>query len=124
MGIKDILQGKKDYIELGNLDARRDWGYAPKYVEAMYLMLQQPSADDYIVATGQSHSIKQFLDVAFNYAGIDNWCKYVVINPSYYRPAQVDVLVGNSSKIRSIGWQYDITFKELVESMMKKELRK
>ncbi len=124
MGIRDILQGKKDCIELGNLDARRDWGYAPKYVEAMWLMLQQPQPDDYIVATGENHSIKQFLDIAFKYVGIDNWCKYVVINPMYYRPAQVDVLVGNASKVRSIGWQYNITFKDLVENMMKKELEK
>ena len=123
-GIKQILQGKKDHIELGNLDARRDWGYAPCFCQAFLLMLQQDQPDDYIVATGQSHSIKQFLDVAFNYAGIDNWCKYVVINPIYYRPAEVQTLVGNSSKIRSIGWQYDMTFKQLVENMMKKELEK
>ena len=123
MGIKDILQGKKDHIELGNLDARRDWGSAQKYVEAMHLMLQQPNADDYVVATGQSHSIKQFLDVAFNYVGIDNWCKYVVINPIYYRPAEVQILVGNSSKIRSIGWEYNMTFKQLVESMMESQLK-
>lgn len=122
-GIKQIIQGKIDHIELGNLDAKRDWGYAPEYVKGMHLMLQQPNADDYVVATGQSHSIKQFLDVAFNYVGIDNWCKYVVINPIYYRPAEVQILVGNSSKIRSIGWEYNMTFKQLVESMMESQLK-
>lgn len=123
-GIKDILDGKKQYIELGNLDARRDWGYAPQYVKAMHLMLQQQQPGDYIVATGQSHSIKEFLEIAFNYAGLDNWQKYVRINPIYYRPCEVDVLCGNASKIKSIGWQYNITFKKLVENMMKKELEK
>lgn len=121
-GIKDIVQGNMQYIELGNLDAKRDWGYAPKYVEAMHMILQQDRPDDYIVATGECHSIKQFLSIAFAYVGINNWQKYVHINPIYYRPAQVDVLVGNASKIKSVGWQYNITFKDLVENMMKKEL--
>lgn len=123
-GIKDILDGKKQYIELGNLDARRDWGYAPQYVRGMHMMLQQPYPGDYIIATGESHSIKQFLEIAFNYAGLDNWQKYVRINPIYYRPCEVDVLCGNASKIKSVGWQYNITFKQLVEIMMKKELEK
>lgn len=123
-GIKDILDGKKQYIELGNLDARRDWGYAPQYVRGMHMMLQQPYPGDYIIATGESHSIKEFLEIAFNYAGLDNWQKYVRINPIYYRPCEVDVLCGNASKIKSVGWQYNITFKQLVEIMMKKELEK
>lgn len=121
-GIKQILEGKQDHIELGNLDARRDWGSAQKYVEAMHLMLQQPNADDYVVATGESHSIKQFLDIAFKYVGLDHWQKYVHINPIYFRPAQVDVLCGNSSKIRSVGWNYNMTFEDLVKTMIDKEL--
>lgn len=121
-GIKDILDGKSSYIELGNLDARRDWGYAPEYVKAMHLMLQQDEPGDYIVATGQSHSIKQFLQLAFTYAGLEQWQTYVRINPIYYRPCEVDVLCGNSSKIRSIGWKYTMTFKQLVDTMMKKQL--
>ncbi len=262
MGIKDILLGKKDFIQLGNLDAKRDWGYAPKYCfpagtkilvhvnnklqptniqdvkigdvilswngtytcldtvketitnktnkllkikfsnnieikctqehpfavisddeivwikaknlienmeclrynnsiikvqsiyniqfqkeietfnlqtetyhnyfaqgilvhncQAMHLMLQQSQPDDYVVATGENHSIRQFLDIAFNYAGITDWSKYVVINPLYFRPAEVDTLVGDASKIKSIGWKYDISFKELVETMMKHQLK-
>lgn len=123
-GIKDILDGKKQYIELGNLDARRDWGYAPQYVRGMHMMLQQPYPGDYIIATGESHSIKEFLEIAFNYAGLDNWQKYVRINPIYYRPCEVDTLCGTASKIKSVGWQYNITFKQLVEIMMKKELEK
>ena len=262
MGIKDILLGKKDFIQLGNLDAKRDWGYAPKYCfpaktkilvhkdnklqftniqnikigdivlswngtftcfdkvketiinktnkllkikfindieikcteehpfavinngeifwikaknlienmeclqynnsiikienicnillqkeidvfniqtelyhnyfaqkilvhncQAMHLMLQQSQPDDYVVATGENHSIRQFLDIAFNYVGINDWSKYVVINPLYFRLAEVDTLVGDASKIKSIGWKYDMTFKELVETMMKYQLK-
>ena len=262
MGIKDILLGKKDFIQLGNLDAKRDWGYAPKYCfpaktkilvhkdnklqftniqnikigdivlswngtftcfdkvketiinktnkllkikfindieikcteehpfavinngeifwikaknlienmeclqynnsiikienicnillqkeidvfniqtelyhnyfaqkilvhncQAMHLMLQQSQPDDYVVATGENHSIRQFLDIAFNYVGINDWSKYVVINPLYFRLAEVDTLVGDASKIKSIGWKYDISFKELVETMMKHQLK-
>ena len=122
-GIKDILDGKKQYIELGNLDARRDWGYAPQYVRGMHMMLQQPYPGDYIIATGESHSIKEFLEIAFNYAGLDNWQKYVRINPIYKRPCEVDVLCGNAGKIKSIGWQYNMTFKQLVESMMESQLK-
>ena len=91
--------------------------------QAMHLMLQQSQPDDYVVATGENHSIRQFLDIAFNYAGITDWSKYVVINPLYFRPAEVDTLVGDASKIKSIGWKYDISFKELVETMMKHQLK-
>lgn len=121
-GIKDILDGKKQFIQLGNLDARRDWGAAEEFVKAMHLMLQQPQPDDYVVATGESHSIKQFLQIAFNYAGLGDWQKYVRINPIYYRPAEVQTLVGNASKIRSIGWQYNITFQQLIHNMIDQEL--
>lgn len=122
-GIKQILNGKQDFIELGNIDSKRDWGYAPIFVKAMYLMLQQEQPDDYVVATGESHSIKEFLEIAFNYAGLDNWQKYVRINPIYYRPCEVDTLCGTASKIKSIGWQYNMTFKDLVETMMKEQLK-
>ncbi len=122
-GIKQILNGKQDFIELGNIDSKRDWGYAPIFVKAMYLMLQQEQPDDYVVATGENHSVRQFLDIAFNYVGIKDWNKYIRINPELYRPAEVQTLVGNSSKIRSIGWEYNMTFKQLVESMMESQLK-
>ena len=87
-------------------------------------MLQQSQPDDYVVATGENHSIRQFLDIAFNYAGITDWSKYVVINPLYFRPAEVDTLVGDASKIKSIGWTYDITFQELIHNMIDQEFGK
>lgn len=121
-GIKQILNGKQDFIELGNIDSKRDWGYAPIFVKAMHLMLQQEQPDDYVVATGENHSVRQFLDIAFNYVGIKDWNKYIRINPELYRPAEVDVLVGDPSKIKSIGWQYNMAFKDLVETMMKEQL--
>lgn len=121
-GVCNIINGKEQYIELGNLDARRDWGAAEYFVRAMHLMLQQPQPDDYVVATGQDHSIKQFLQIAFQYVGLNSWQNYVRINPIYYRPCEVDVLCGNASKIKSIGWQYNITFQQLVHNMIDQEL--
>ena len=88
----------------------------------MHLMLQQSQPDDYVVATGENHSIRQFLDIAFNYVGIKDWNKYIRINPELYRPAEVDVLVGDPSKIKSIGQQNNMAFKDLVETMMKEQL--
>jgi GDPmannose 4,6-dehydratase len=113
-----IRAGLQKELYLGNLDAKRDWGYAPEYVEAMWLMLQQDQGDDYVVATGETHSIREFLDVAFGLHDMD-WKDYVRIDPRYYRPAEVDLLVGDASKAKKIlGWQPKTTFAELVKIMV------
>jgi GDPmannose 4,6-dehydratase len=113
-----IKHGMDDKLYLGNLDARRDWGYAKEYVEAMWLMLQQEQPDDYVIATGETHSIRDLLDEAFGYAGLD-WKEHVDIDPRYYRPAEVDLLIGDASKAkRKLGWEPKIRFKELVQLMM------
>jgi GDPmannose 4,6-dehydratase len=114
-----IKAGLQNELFLGNLDSKRDWGYAPEYVEAQWLMLQQEKGDDYVVATGETHSIREFLDEAFACANLD-WNKYVKIDPRYYRPAEVDLLIGDASKAKKIlGWQPKTTFKELVRIMVK-----
>jgi GDPmannose 4,6-dehydratase len=103
---------------LGNLDSKRDWGYAKEYVEAMWLMLQQDQPDDYVIATNETHSIRQFLDAAFGHAGLD-WRKYVEIDPKYYRPAEVDVLIGDYSKAKKkLGWEPKTKFVDLVKLMV------
>lgn len=117
-GIAAILNNKTDKLYLGNLDARRDWGYAPEYVEAMWLMLQQPEPDDYVIATGETHSVKEFAEEAFKLAGL-NWKDYVVVDQKYFRPTEVDVLVGDATKAnKKLGWKPKINFKELVEIMV------
>jgi GDPmannose 4,6-dehydratase len=104
-------------LYLGNLDAKRDWGYAPEFVEAMWLMLQQDKPDDYVVATGETHTIRDFLDLSFGHAGLE-WQKYVEIDPKYYRPAEVDVLIGDASKAKKqLGWVPKTKFPELVRIM-------
>ena len=119
-----IKAGLDKKIYLGNLDAKRDWGFAPEYVEPMYLMLQQPEPDDYVIATGETHSVKEFLEEAFNYTGFGNWQNYVEIDPRYLRPAEVEVLVGDASKAREkLGWQPKIKFKDLAKIMMDADLR-
>lgn len=119
-----ISLGKQKYLELGALDPKRDWGFAGDYVEAMWLMLQQDKADDYVVATGENHSVKEFLDLAFKSVGIDDWDKYVISNKSsYMRPAEVDYLIGDASKARKVlGWKQQTSFKKLVEMMVKADL--
>ncbi|MBI4811568.1 MAG: GDP-mannose 4,6-dehydratase [Ignavibacteriales bacterium] len=113
-----IKAGLENSLYLGNLDAKRDWGYAKEFVEAMWLMLQQEKADDYVIATGETHSVRDFLDEAFGYAGLD-WKKYVKIDQKYYRPAEVDVLIGDASKAKKkLGWQSKTSFKELVRLMV------
>jgi GDPmannose 4,6-dehydratase len=113
-----IKAGLENKLYLGNLDAKRDWGYAKEYVEAMWLMLQQDAPNDYVVATGEMHSVSEFLDEAFAYVGLD-WHDYVEIDPKYYRPAEVDLLVGDASKARAqLGWKPKTTFKELVRLMI------
>jgi GDPmannose 4,6-dehydratase len=119
LGVADILAGKRDKLYLGNLDAKRDWGYAPEYVKAMWLMLQQDKPDDYVISTGESHSVREFVEEAFSLAGIDNWKKYVVIDERFKRPTEVDYLLGDSSKARrKLGWKPKTKFKELVRIML------
>lgn len=116
--IAHILAGKQRYLYLGNLEAKRDWGYAPEYVEAMWLMLQQGKPDDYVIGTGETHSVKEFVKEAFNYAGLD-WEKYVKIDPRYFRPTEPEVLIADASKARKeLGWEPKVTFKELVRIMV------
>jgi GDPmannose 4,6-dehydratase len=108
-----------DKLYLGNLDARRDWGFARDYVEAMWLMLQQEQPDDYVIATGESHAVREVLDVAFGTLGLD-WKPHVEIDPRYYRPTEVDHLLGDASKAREkLGWQPRVRFKELIEMMVR-----
>jgi len=117
-GLARILAGKQDKIYLGNLDARRDWGYAPEYVEAMYLMLQQEEPDDYVIGTGESHSVREFLEEAFSYVGLD-WHDYVEIDPRYFRPLEVENLVADARKARArLGWEPKVRFRELVRIMV------
>ena len=122
-GIARILAGLDKKIYLGNLNARRDWGYAPEYVEAMWLILQQNKPGDFVIGTGKSHSIKDFLKIAFNEAGLGNYKKYVDIDPHYYRPTEVDHLVADISKTKKvIGWKPKIKFEQLVRIMLKHDL--
>lgn len=116
--IAHIKAGLQNKLYLGNLDAKRDWGYAKEYVEAMWLMLQQDEPDDYVIATGETHSVEEFLTEAFSHVGLD-WHDYVEIDPKYMRPAEVDLLVGDASKAKQkLGWEPKVTFKELVHLMV------
>ena len=118
MAVARIKRGMQDKLYLGNLDAKRDWGHARDYVEAMWLMLQQDKPDDYCVATGEMHSVRDFLLEAFSYAGLD-WEKYVEIDKRYFRPAEVDELKGDASKAaKQLGWVPRVSFKELVHEMV------
>jgi len=118
-----IKLGLQDDIPLGNLDAKRDWGYAGDYVKAMWMMLQQDVADDYVVATGESHSIREFLDLAFAEIGIDDWSKHVRLDPNMIRPAEVDFLVGDATKAKSkLGWKPEVDFPGLVKMMVQHDL--
>jgi GDPmannose 4,6-dehydratase len=113
-----INAGLQKKLYLGNLDAKRDWGYAREYVEAMWLMLQQDKADDYVIATGETHSVEEFLTEAFSQVNLD-WREYVELDPKYLRPTEVDLLIGDASKAkRDLGWESKVTFKELVRLMV------
>jgi GDPmannose 4,6-dehydratase len=117
-----IKTGLENKVYLGNLDAKRDWGYAKEYVEAMWMMLQQEEPDDYVVATGETHSVRELLEEAFSYLGLD-WRKYLEIDTHYYRPAEVDLLIGDASKARrKLGWTAKTKFKELVRLMVDADL--
>ena len=116
--IAQIKAGLQSKLYLGNLDAKRDWGFAKEYVEAMWIMLQQEKADDYVIATGETHSVREFLEAAFGHAGLD-WQKHVEIDPRYYRPAEVDLLIGDASKAkRQLGWEPKTKFSDLVKLMV------
>jgi GDPmannose 4,6-dehydratase len=118
-----IKLGKQEYLELGNLDAKRDWGYAKDYVEAMWLMLQQDTPDDYVVATGETHSVGEFVQLSCQVAGITDWQSIYKHNPKYDRPAEVDLLIGNPAKAKQkLGWEPKVNFHELVKIMTEAEI--
>jgi len=127
-GIARIKAGLEKKIYLGNIQTKRDWGYAPEYVEAMYKILQDSKPDDFVIATGESHSVEEFLEEAFKYAGLDNqqggWRDFVEIDSRYFRPAETDFLIGDASKVKKIlNWEPKIKFKELVRIMVDADLR-
>jgi len=124
-GVAKIKLGLADKIELGNLDARRDWGFAGDYVEAMWMMLQQETADDYVIATGETWSIRELLDRAFGYVGINDWSEYITQNPDFMRPAEVPHLKGNPTKAKEkLGWTPKTSFDDLVNMMMEADLER
>lgn len=121
-GVANIKWGLQDKLYLGNLEAKRDWGFAGDYVEGMWLMMQQPEPDDYVLATGETHSVREFLEMAFDYAGLD-WKQHVEIDPRYFRPAEVDLLLGDATKARTkLGWKPRVAFPELVKMMVEADL--
>jgi len=123
-GVARIKLGLADDITLGNLDAKRDWGYAPDYVEAMWMMLQQETPEDYVIATSETHSIREFLDVAFSHVGIDDWSSYIKQDPRFMRPAEVDVLRGDYTKAElEMEWVPQTKFKDLVAKMVDNDLK-
>lgn len=123
-GVARIHLGLSDYITLGNLDAKRDWGYSPDYVESMWMMLQQSDPDDYVIATGKEHTIREFLDAAFTAVDITDWEKYVLQDERYMRPAEVAVLCGDSTKAKEkLGWTPTTPFEEMVRRMVKNDIK-
>ncbi len=122
-GAARIKLGLADELRLGNLEARRDWGYAGDYVQAMWLMLQQDEPDDYVVATGETHSVQELCEVAFGYLGLD-WRQYVISDPQFFRPAEVDMLVGDASKAHGkLGWEPSVNFEELIRLMVDADMQ-
>ena len=121
--VAHIKAGLQNKLFLGNLDAKRDWGYAKEYVEVMWLMLQQDQPDDYVIATNESHSVREFLDLAFSHVGLE-WKQHVEIDPRYYRPAEVDLLIGDPRKAKKkLGWEPKTKFSELVELMVEADIK-
>jgi GDPmannose 4,6-dehydratase len=121
-GVARIYHGLQDELRLGNLDSKRDWGFAGDYVEAMWLMLQQEKPDDYVVGSGETHSVREFCELAFGTAGLD-WEKYVKIDPRFVRPAEVDLLLGDASKAKKVlGWKPKVTFPQLVKMMVESDI--
>jgi GDPmannose 4,6-dehydratase len=122
-GVARILAGKRTQLRLGNLEAQRDWGHAREYVEGMWLMLQQPEPDDYVVATGECHSVREFVEMAFSHVGLD-YTKYVTTDPELFRPAEVNLLKGDASKAqRVLGWTHKVKFNDLVREMVDEDCR-
>jgi GDPmannose 4,6-dehydratase len=122
MGVAAIKQGREKELRLGNLDAKRDWGYAKDYVEAMWRILQQEKPSDYVIATGETHSVREFCEEAFGCVGLD-WKDFVKVDPKYFRPAEVDLLLGDSTRARrELGWKPRVTFKELAKLMVEADL--
>lgn len=120
-----IHLGMQDELRLGNLDAKRDWGFAGDYVRAMWMMLQQDQPDDYVVATGNTYSVRDFLNAAFSAIDIDDWSKHVVVDPKFFRPAEVSVLTGDATKARTVlGWEPEVSFAELVQMMVKSDIER
>ena len=123
MAVARIKLGLQEHVTMGNLDAKRDWGFAGDYVEAMWLMLQQPEADDYVISTGETHSIRELLDAAFHHVGIDDWEHLVRQDPRFMRPAEVDLLIGDATKARTVlGWKPTVAFTDLVAMMVDNDL--
>jgi GDPmannose 4,6-dehydratase len=122
-GVARIAAGQTKELKLGNLDAKRDWGHAANYVEAMWLMLQQDQPDDYVIATGETHSVREFAEIAFRCAGLD-YQKYVVVDPLLYRPAEVDLLAGNPAKAHArLGWSSSVKLESLIWEMVESDCR-
>ena len=118
-----ISKGSQEKLKLGNIEIKRDWGYAPEYVKAMWLMLQQDYPDDYVIATSEAHSLKEFVDLAFACLGL-NWEEHIIIDKSLYRPSDIDVIYGNPKKARArLGWEYHLRFEELVKLLVEEELK-
>jgi GDPmannose 4,6-dehydratase len=116
------VAGKQEHLYLGNLEAKRDWGYAPEYVEAMWLMLQQEEPDDFVIGAGESHTVRDFLEEAFGYVELD-WRDHVRIDPRYYRPTEVDYLLADATKAKgAFGWEAKVRFKQLVQIMLDADL--
>lgn len=125
LAVARIKLGVQETLKLGNMDAKRDWGFAGDYVDAMWRMLQQEQPDDYVVATGQTHSVRDFAATAFACAGIEDWERYVEVDPQLYRPAEVDYLIGDAAKARRVlGWQPSVSFEELVRLMVEADLER
>jgi len=121
--VAEVKLGKRDKVELGNLEAKRDWGYAKDYVQAMWLMLQQEKPDDYVIATGETHTVGEFLQLAFKTVGIEDWQAHFRHNSQYDRPAEVDLLIGDASKAKKVlSWQPTVTFEQLVKIMVEAEM--
>jgi len=125
LAVARIKLGLQDTIALGNIEAQRDWGFAGDYVDAMWRMLQQPEADDYVISTGTTQSVRAYLDVAFNHVGISDWEKHVYQDPAFFRPAEVDLLVGDATKAKTVlGWEPKVSFPELVAMMVDADLER
>ncbi|HWO75366.1 MAG TPA: GDP-mannose 4,6-dehydratase [Bacillus sp. (in: firmicutes)] len=123
-GVAKIKLGLQNELRLGNLEAKRDWGFAGDYVKAMWLMLQQEVPDDYVIATGETHTVKDFIEIAFQYVGLD-WRNHVVQDPKFIRPAEVDLLLGDSAKAKDkLGWQPTVSFEQLVQMMVEHDLQR